>query len=113
MSGNPRRDSLISKLLSRKDPTRLLQLSLGDGQHVFSAHGMCDMSKTIQRQHLLIPTTGLGGSSLINAGVFLKADRRTLQMSPWPPEIKDEPSVIDECKYLFIVHQGRRHDYIW
>lgn len=41
---------------------------------------------------------GLGGSSLINAGVFLKADERTLQMSPWPSEIRDDPSTLDECE---------------
>ncbi|CAG8906406.1 unnamed protein product [Penicillium egyptiacum] len=80
ISGNTTKDSFISKWLkwlSTGDPTRLFQVFLGDGQHSFAAHG-------------------LGGSSLVNAGVFLKADKRTLQMSPWPSEIRDEPTTLDE-----------------
>ncbi|KAI3294229.1 CAZyme family AA3 [Penicillium roqueforti] len=77
ISGSSVKGSFISKWLSPGDPTRLFQVFLGDGQHSFAAHG-------------------LGGSSLINAGVFLKADRRTLQMSPWPSEIRDQPSALDE-----------------
>jgi hypothetical protein len=51
----------------------------------------------------LVGFIGLGGSSLINAGVFLKADEATLQMSPWPSEIRDEPSTLDECElYMHI-----------
>ncbi|KAJ5823412.1 hypothetical protein N7447_005752 [Penicillium robsamsonii] len=69
--------NFISRWMSSGDPTRLYQLFLGDGQHYFSAHG-------------------LGGTSLINAGVFLKADEGTLQMSPWPSEIRDEPSPLEE-----------------
>ncbi|PWY87442.1 FAD/NAD(P)-binding domain-containing protein [Aspergillus heteromorphus CBS 117.55] len=57
-------------LLSGK-PTRLFQLTLGDGQHAFRAHA-------------------LGGCSLVNAGVFLEADKQTLQMSPWPSEIRQD-----------------------
>ncbi|CAI7661418.1 unnamed protein product [Penicillium discolor] len=75
--GSTAKSSFISKWLSSRDPTRLFQVFSGDGQHSFAAHG-------------------LGGSSLINAGVFLKADERTLQMSPWPSEIKDDPSILDE-----------------
>ncbi|CAI7568320.1 unnamed protein product [Penicillium glandicola] len=77
VSGSSTKSSFISKWLSSRDPTRLFQLFLGDGQHSFGAHG-------------------LGGSSLINAGVFLEADKRTLQMSPWPSEIRDEPSTLDK-----------------
>lgn len=47
---------------------------------------------------------GLGGCSLINAGVFLKADEATLSMSPWPSEIRNRPSELDECKYTLISH---------
>ncbi len=43
---------------------------------------------------------GLGGCSLINAGVFLKADEATLKMSPWPSEIRDDPSSLEECEYF-------------
>jgi hypothetical protein len=41
---------------------------------------------------------GLGGTSLINCGVFLKADEGTLRMSPWPSQIGEDPSGLDECK---------------
>ncbi|KAJ5169647.1 uncharacterized protein N7500_002430 [Penicillium coprophilum] len=69
--------NFISKWMASGDPTRLFQLFLGDGQHTFGAHG-------------------LGGTSLINAGVFLRADERTLQMSPWPSEIRDDPAALEE-----------------
>jgi hypothetical protein len=49
-------------------------------------------------QLILIGIIGLGGTSLINAGVFLKADERTLEMSPWPSEIRNEPSTLEECE---------------
>ncbi|OQE08838.1 hypothetical protein PENVUL_c008G01117 [Penicillium vulpinum] len=77
ISGSSVKSSFISNWVSPGDPTRLFQLFLGDGQHTFAAHG-------------------LGGTSLINAGVFLKADERTLQMSPWPSEIRNEPLKLDE-----------------
>ncbi|KAJ6162957.1 hypothetical protein N7497_002936 [Penicillium chrysogenum] len=79
ISGSTAKNSFISKWLKclSGDPTRLFQVFLGDGQHSFAAHG-------------------LGGSSLINAGVFLKADEGTLHMSSWPSEIRDEPSILDE-----------------
>ncbi|EAW17024.1 uncharacterized protein NFIA_003800 [Aspergillus fischeri NRRL 181] len=56
------KNSNVSRWLSSGKPTRLFQQVLGDGQHAFVAHG-------------------LGGCSLINAGVFLEADERTLQMN--------------------------------
>ncbi|GIK07468.1 hypothetical protein Aspvir_003134 [Aspergillus viridinutans] len=75
ISGTSAKNSNVSRWLSSAKPTRLFQLVLGDGQHAFVAHG-------------------LGGCSLINAGVFLEADERTLQMSPWPPEIRKHPSAL-------------------
>lgn len=42
---------------------------------------------------------GLGGCSLINAGVFLRADEATLKMSPWPSEIRNHPSELEDCEY--------------
>jgi hypothetical protein len=41
---------------------------------------------------------GLGGTSLINANVFLEADKETLAMGQWPEEIRKNPSCLDECK---------------
>ncbi|KAF3387489.1 hypothetical protein F1880_001180 [Penicillium rolfsii] len=76
VSGRSSGNSLLSSLISFEDPTQLFQLFMGDGQHAFSAHG-------------------LGGCSLINAGVFLRADEATLKMSPWPSEIRDHPSELE------------------
>ncbi|CAG7934649.1 unnamed protein product [Penicillium olsonii] len=77
VSGTSANNGFITNWLSPRDPTRLFQLTLGNGQHAFSAHA-------------------LGGSSLINAGVFLRADRQALEMSPWPSEIRKEPHELDE-----------------
>ncbi|KAL4979518.1 hypothetical protein BDW66DRAFT_127632 [Aspergillus desertorum] len=56
---------------------KLFQLRLGQGQHAFCAHG-------------------LGGGSLINAGVFLEAAPETMRLSAWPAEIKDNPDALAE-----------------
>ncbi|KAL7948027.1 hypothetical protein V8C42DRAFT_272577 [Trichoderma barbatum] len=39
---------------------------------------------------------GLGGTSLINANVFLEADEDVLKMGCWPPEIRDHPGGLDK-----------------
>jgi hypothetical protein len=111
VSGSSIKNSLISKWLSARDPTRLFQLVLGDGQHVFTAHGMSipDKIKNSCCQRVLTKSIGLGGSSLINAGVFLKADKRTLQKSPWPSEIKGNPSGLDMCECP-LMHDRQNND---
>jgi hypothetical protein len=40
---------------------------------------------------------GLGGTSLLNANVFLRADHGTLAMEEWPSEIKEVGS-LDKCE---------------
>jgi hypothetical protein len=82
------------------DNTRLL-LMVGEAQHIPES-----MNK--KTNSFLVGIIGLGGSSLINAGVFLKADEGTLHMSPWPSEIRDEPSILDECE-LYIYAHDRGH----
>lgn len=47
---------------------------------------------------------GLGGTSLLNANVFLRADRRTMALKEWPPEIKQTGS-LDKCE------PQRRHSF--
>lgn len=54
------------------DPTGLYHLILGSGQNAFVGNG-------------------LGGTSLLNANIFLKADKRTLALKYWPREIRDDP----------------------
>ncbi|RDW70881.1 uncharacterized protein DSM5745_08392 [Aspergillus mulundensis] len=39
---------------------------------------------------------GLGGGSLINAGVFLEATPEVIQMSAWPAEIREDPDAMAE-----------------
>lgn len=50
------------------------------------------------KEQCLTKVIGLGGCSLINAGVFLEADEDTLKMSSWPSEIRNDPSVLDDCE---------------
>jgi hypothetical protein len=42
--------------------------------------------------------TGLGGTSLINANVFMEADKETLGMKAWPPEIRENVDGLDKCE---------------
>jgi hypothetical protein len=56
------------------NPTGLYHLVMGDGQNAFMGNG-------------------LGGTSLLNANVFLRADKRTLAMNVWPRELRKEKSL--------------------
>ncbi|AEO62896.1 uncharacterized protein THITE_41229 [Thermothielavioides terrestris NRRL 8126] len=58
------------------DPTGLFHLVLGRGQSAVVANG-------------------LGGTSLINANVFIEADKETLAMQDWPPEIRNNVDELD------------------
>ncbi|KAF2103993.1 cholesterol oxidase [Rhizodiscina lignyota] len=51
------------------DPTKLYQLVVGEGQNAFVA-------------------SGLGGTSLLNANVFLEADPGTMSLPEWPEELR-------------------------
>ncbi|KAJ5153414.1 uncharacterized protein N7482_009892 [Penicillium canariense] len=53
------------------DPTGLYHLVVGEGQNAFIGNG-------------------LGGTSLLNANVFLEADQQVLNMNSWPTELNDE-----------------------
>ncbi|KZV89714.1 FAD/NAD(P)-binding domain-containing protein [Exidia glandulosa HHB12029] len=59
------------------DPTGLYHLFLGEGQNAFVGNG-------------------LGGTSLLNANIFLRADPRTLSLKYWPEEIRDDPSKLEK-----------------
>lgn len=65
------------EIVPEGDPTGMYHLMVGDGQNAFVANG-------------------LGGTSLLNANVFLRADERTLAMKDrWPKEIR-EPSSLEK-----------------
>ncbi|KAL2191376.1 FAD/NAD(P)-binding domain-containing protein [Thermothelomyces heterothallicus CBS 203.75] len=59
------------------DPTGLFHLIMGRGQSAVVANG-------------------LGGTSLINANVFMEADKETLAMKAWPPEIRENVDELDK-----------------
>jgi hypothetical protein len=98
MSGTSAKNSSLLRWFPSGSATRLFQLVLGDGQHAFLAHGMLDDQKTFMSCVTNPVDAALGGCSLINAGVFLEADQETLQMSSWPPEIRNAPGALDKCK---------------
>lgn len=60
------------------DATGLYHLIVGDGQNCFVGNG-------------------LGGTSLLNANVFLEADPKVLQMPIWPKNLRGQENW-DECK---------------
>ncbi|KAL2197648.1 hypothetical protein P885DRAFT_35367 [Corynascus similis CBS 632.67] len=59
------------------DPTGMFHLIMGRGQSA-------------------IVGNGLGGTSLINANVFMEADKETLAMKAWPPEIRENVDELDK-----------------
>ncbi|KAF6824728.1 glucose-methanol-choline oxidoreductase [Colletotrichum plurivorum] len=61
----------LGKAALGHDPTGLYHLYVGDGQNAFVANG-------------------LGGTSLLNANVFLEADSKTLDLPIWPKDIKGQ-----------------------
>ncbi|KAI5867312.1 FAD/NAD(P)-binding domain-containing protein [Durotheca rogersii] len=61
---------LPGKVVDGGDPTGMFHLIFGNGQSA-------------------VVCNGLGGTSLINANVYLEADDETLQQEAWPKEIRD------------------------
>ncbi|KAJ6568346.1 hypothetical protein DFH09DRAFT_983153 [Mycena vulgaris] len=76
VSGNAGRFSGPLEDVAVGKPTGLYHLVLGEGQNAFVGNG-------------------LGGTSLVNANVFLEADKRTLQLNSWPEEIRNNPGCLD------------------
>ncbi|KAJ6588514.1 hypothetical protein B0H19DRAFT_1205902 [Mycena capillaripes] len=76
VSGNAGKFSGPLKDVALGGPTGLYHLVLGEGQNAFVGNG-------------------LGGTSLLNANVFLEADKRTLELSTWPDEIRKDPACLD------------------
>ena len=71
VSGDFAPDGKKGKWVEGGDPTGLYHLVVGDGQNAFVGNG-------------------LGGTSLLNANVFLEADPRVLEMGVWPEELKGQ-----------------------
>ena len=62
-------NSSQGRQVSIGDPTKLYQLVVGKGQNAFVA-------------------SGLGGTSLLNANVFLRADPGTMSLPEWPEDLQ-------------------------
>jgi hypothetical protein len=69
VSGNFAPHEKNAKWVEGGDPTGLYHLVVGEGQNAFVGNG-------------------LGGTSLLNANVFLEADSRVLKMGVWPEELR-------------------------
>ncbi|KAI2615936.1 FAD/NAD(P)-binding domain-containing protein [Hypoxylon sp. NC1633] len=76
-SGEFAPDWLPKKIVQGGDPTGMYHLIFGNGQNA-------------------IVCNGLGGTSLMNANVYLEADKDTLGLEAWPKEIREDPSCLDE-----------------
>ncbi|KAK6209218.1 hypothetical protein LQW54_006538 [Pestalotiopsis sp. IQ-011] len=63
---------LPKQLVNGGDPTGMYHMIFGNGQNAIVANG-------------------LGGTSLINANVYLEADEQTLKQESWPREIRRDP----------------------
>ena len=62
------------KYVDSGNPTGLYHLILGEGQNAFVANG-------------------LGGTSLLNANIFLEMDKKTLALKNWPEEIRNDATL--------------------
>ncbi|KAL7625697.1 hypothetical protein AAE478_004918 [Parahypoxylon ruwenzoriense] len=67
---------LPRKIVDGGDPTGMFHMIFGNGQNA-------------------IVCNGLGGTSLMNANVYLEADKDTLQLEAWPVEIRGNPDCLD------------------
>ncbi|KAI1338969.1 glucose-methanol-choline oxidoreductase [Xylariaceae sp. FL0016] len=67
---------LPRKVVNGGDPTGMFHLIFGNGQNA-------------------VVCNGLGGTSLMNANVWLKADHDALKMDEWPKEIRHHPECLE------------------
>ncbi|KAI1772865.1 FAD/NAD(P)-binding domain-containing protein [Hypoxylon cercidicola] len=65
------------KIVGGGDPTGMYHMIFGNGQNA-------------------VVCNGLGGTSLMNANVYLEADEETLKQEAWPEEIRDHPGCLDQ-----------------
>ena len=86
------------------NPLGLYRLILGEGQNAFVANGEYMIRFTQIQIHGAdgFHVVGLGGTSQLNANVFLPADKKTLSLKDWPTDIRNDPECLDKCKlFLF------------
>lgn len=104
---------LPKQLVNGGDPTGMYHLIFGNGQNAVVANGEsrttlpCHTSDTALGEEDFLLTMarypGLGGTSLINANVYLEADEQTLKQESWPREIRKDPKrEMEKCKTTII-----------
>lgn len=84
----------VSSIASGKR-TGLYHVVTGEGQNAFIGKGK--LTPCIEDGGADTWATGLGGTSLINANVFLECDKRTLALGAWPPELRKDPDALRAC----------------
>lgn len=91
---------LPKKLVNGGDPTGMYHLIFGNGQNAVVCNGkQKPVCEVLAKTALIISRTGLGGTSLINANVYLEADEETLKQESWPREIRVDPKAeMGQCK---------------
>ncbi|KAK4212109.1 hypothetical protein QBC37DRAFT_202053 [Rhypophila decipiens] len=77
VSGNFAPGWTRGKTVEGGDPTGMYHLVFGKGQNC-------------------VVGNGLGGTSLMNANVFMEADKKTLALKAWPPEIRSNVYGLDK-----------------
>jgi cholesterol oxidase len=75
-----------------KEASRQVQATV-EGQHVGSRLGLFDLRVNSDMSALV--GCGLGGTSLINANVFIRPDERVFMQQSWPGALRN-PSALDE-----------------
>ncbi|KAM0154579.1 hypothetical protein ACHAPG_006429 [Botrytis cinerea] len=94
VSGNFAPGILPGMMVEEGDPTGLYHLIFGKGQNAFVANG-------------------LGGTSLLNANIFLEADKDTLAMDCWPKELREEKALKEYYNRAASVLQPQSYPEDW
>ena len=94
VSGNFAPGILNGEIVEGGDPTGLYHLVVGKGQNAFVGNG-------------------LGGTSLLNANIFLEADNKTMAMDCWPEELRKPDALKDYYKRAANVLQPKPYPDDW
>lgn len=94
VSGNFAPGFLKGSMVEGGDPTGLYHLIVGKGQNAFVGNG-------------------LGGTSLLNANVFLEADNGTMNMDVWPDKIRGDDKLKKYYKRAADVLQPVEYPHDW
>lgn len=95
-------------LVDGGNPTGMYHLIFGRGQNAVVCNGewliFAGPIELVRDADGIFSLAGLGGTSLMNANVFLEADADTLAMKVWPQQIREDPGCLDKCEVLACAH---------